>query len=336
MITLITGTPGAGKTAFTVSQIQDLCRAQNRPLFVLGIPDLQYDHIQVPPLDEWTKPLPSEADPSLIEHVFTFPDGSLIVIDEAQQVFRPRPVGSKVPPHVSAFERHRHSGLDFYLITQHPNLLDSNIRRLVSRHIHIRASWSGRQLYELPESFDPNNRAELARAATRPYQLPKDIFSKYKSASIHTDTKRRIPLTVYALSALIIIMIITAYFVISRFSDQQDELRQKSEDIIEDKPQPENDTPSEKKPKSLPIDDPKLYKPLISNRPETAPIYRDIVKPVDFPEVVGCVKLPTSCKCRTQQGTNAGLSTSDCLKWIQDRPFRPWGRTGSYTVVISD
>jgi hypothetical protein len=65
--------------------------------------------------------------------------GDLIVIDEAQFVM-PRGVMGKKPPYwLQAFEIHRHYGVDFLLITQHPQLIDTTVRALVGMHRHVRS-----------------------------------------------------------------------------------------------------------------------------------------------------------------------------------------------------
>jgi zona occludens toxin len=65
--------------------------------------------------------------------------GDLICIDEAQFVM-PRGVLGKKPPYwLQAFEIHRHYGVDFLLITQHPQLIDTTVRALVGLHRHVRS-----------------------------------------------------------------------------------------------------------------------------------------------------------------------------------------------------
>ena len=135
MITLITGTPGSGKTAYAVSLLMEM--AGSRPIYADGVPELVIDHQPCPPVSEWTYEADDPASATGKKISFTFPANSIVVIDECQRVFRPRSSGSKVPPEVAAFETHRHLGIDFILITQHPSLVDGNIRRLVGKHIHL-------------------------------------------------------------------------------------------------------------------------------------------------------------------------------------------------------
>ncbi|MFC2415994.1 zonular occludens toxin domain-containing protein [Neisseria elongata] len=77
--------------------------------------------------------------------------GSLVVIDEAQRPFPIRSAAAKVPPYIEAFATHRPLGLDIVFITQHPSFLDSFVRRLVQRHIHISIKPVGRKFYEWNE-----------------------------------------------------------------------------------------------------------------------------------------------------------------------------------------
>jgi len=142
VITLITGAPGAGKTAALVQLLQQFVK-EGRAIFVDGIPDLKLTHLPLDDPKRW--------------HV-DVPDGSVIVIDEVQRVWRPVATGAQVTPDISSLETHRHKGIEFYLITQHPNLLHANVRRLVGRHIHLRdVGVLGRWWYEWPESTNPES-----------------------------------------------------------------------------------------------------------------------------------------------------------------------------------
>lgn len=192
MITLITGIPGMGKTSLLVSMLLEYEKAAERPIFVMGIPDLKLEHIVAPPVTEWTEYRQSPEDATLRLAYFTFPPNSILVVDEAQRVYRPRAAASKVPPEVAALETHRHTGLDIILLTQKPKLIDTNVRELVGRHIHIRAGLLGRYLYEWPHIADGESRLDRSDAAKRRFKPPKKAFDKYKSAEVHTKHKFRI------------------------------------------------------------------------------------------------------------------------------------------------
>lgn len=65
--------------------------------------------------------------------------GDLICIDEAQFVMPRGSLGRKPPFWLQCFEIHRHYGVDFIIITQHPQLIDTTVRALVSLHRHVRS-----------------------------------------------------------------------------------------------------------------------------------------------------------------------------------------------------
>jgi len=121
MINLVTGLPGSGKTLWTLGTVNDLAIKGNRQVYYHGIPDLILPWQLMDSPEDW----------------INLPPKSIIVIDECQSTFRPRAASVKPPPHVAEFETHRHKGLDFFLLTQHPMLLDGNIRRLAGKHFHV-------------------------------------------------------------------------------------------------------------------------------------------------------------------------------------------------------
>lgn len=209
MLTLVTGEPGNGKTACAVAMVLEELERQPRSLFVWGVKELKLEFTPCPPLAQWTRYEPVPEDPSINRAVFDFPSGSLILVDECQDVFRVRAASAKVPDHVAALETHRHQGLDFYLITQKPMQIDSNVRALVGRHIHIKSNWAGRRLYEWSEVRNPSSRTDCSEATTRKFTLPKHVFDLYKSATMHMKPSRRIPtmLWVVVVSAISLLFI---------------------------------------------------------------------------------------------------------------------------------
>ncbi|QAZ38212.1 hypothetical protein C1M51_01570 [Methylibium sp. Pch-M] len=61
------------------------------------------------------------------------------MIDEAQFVMPRGTLGRKPPYWLQAMEIHRHDGVDFLIITQHPRLIDTTVRALVGPHRHVRS-----------------------------------------------------------------------------------------------------------------------------------------------------------------------------------------------------
>ena len=214
MITLITGVPGAGKTLYCVSEILSKLDADNkklisqgkdpRPVIVDNIPELKLDHQVAPDLLTW----PDWAH-----------EGALIVSDEVQRHWRPTPAGQQPHRSIAELETHRHRGLDFIILTQHPNLINTNVRRLVGRHIHIRRTVMGTYAYEWPECVTPDSSYRSALTKVK-WTHPKKAFGLYKSASIHQKVEFRIPRAFYFLGASVVGVVFLGWQIFSGIYDQ--------------------------------------------------------------------------------------------------------------------
>lgn len=191
MITLITGAPGAGKTNALVSLLAEL--AQGRALYVSGVPDLAVPHVVLDDPTKWH---------DVVE------DGAAVVIDEVQRVWRPN--RSKVTDDIAALETHRHRGIDFFIVTQGPNLLHGNVRALVGRHVHIRDTGiTGRWWYEWPEVCENVTTGWKQAPNKKLYRLDKKAQALYTSASQHVKPIRTFPRAVILLGVALVAF---AYF----------------------------------------------------------------------------------------------------------------------------
>lgn len=320
MITLITGAIGSGKTALLVSMLMESDETKNRRIFVDGVADLVLPHEVTPPLADWTKTISVNDIPEII---FTFPEGSLIIIDEIQRLFRPRATGSRVPDAVQAFEKHRHLGLDFWMTSQHPNLLDPNIRRFVGRHIHIRNTFMGRFTYEFTECGDVESASARQLSAKRKYRLPKSAFDKYKSASIHTKLKKRVPLYVYAFVLAIFGMIGSAWYIKNAISSK---LAPASASVgaLVNGPHQAGSANSQALLVIEAINEAQKDQPKKAGLVFTAPRYADITKPDDAPFPVACIASKTRCSCSSQQATPLDVPDKLCREIVAGGIFRDW------------
>jgi len=111
--------------------------------------------------------------------------GDLIVIDEAQFVMgRAGTMGRKPPFWIQAFEVHRHYGVDFLLITQHPNLIDTTIRALVGLHRHVR-SVMGSALCMVYVWDHASNPERYSLASKEKFWRRAKHYALFKSSSAH-------------------------------------------------------------------------------------------------------------------------------------------------------
>lgn len=203
MIELRTGLPGACKTLSTVEALSKLLERfdahpdEARPVFVHNIRDLALPHAALPLL-EVTHDTPGyeSLQRGLVRRVpdwDAIPDGSLVIVDEAQDLFPPRSSQSQALPYIAWLNTHRHHGVDLWVNTQHPKLIDFSLRALVGKHQHFRRLF-GRQVsavYEWDGCSD--NLGGMKDAVMSKYFFPKKAFQWYKSAEVHTKQTFRLP-----------------------------------------------------------------------------------------------------------------------------------------------
>lgn len=311
MLTLITGAPGAGKTAALVKLLSEL--SKGRAIFADGIPDLKVEHAPLTDPRKW---------PELV------PDGAAVVIDEAQRVWRPAGSGQRIPEDIAALETHRHRGLDFFIVTQHPKLIHQNVRNLVGRHIHLRElGVMGRWWYEWGEAADPSS--WRTAPVKKRYRLDKASFALYRSASEHIKPIRTIPPVLYILAAAIIGVAILAYVL-------QGTIRAK---FAPPAPlTPVGAVTASKLPGSEP-EGKRVVQPItgagmlvamtprLADDPGSAPAYDHLRQVRVIPRIIGGFCVRGVCRCYTQQGTDPGISHAACYAWIKKPPFDAYRET---------
>jgi zona occludens toxin len=288
----------------------------DRVLYVDGVPDLKLDHQSFDPLT-WPDDLP---------------DGAVAVIDEVQRVWRPRGPGQKVPPSVSALETHRHRGLDFVLVTQAPRLLDTNVRALVGRHVHLRDTGIlGRWWYEWPEVSE-----SLAwRTATikKRYRLPKKVFGLYRSASMHIKPVRSVPPMLIVLVVAVVAALWFAYRSVSSLRGHMSGPAPASapaSGVLPGGARPgrTGEVVADGSRSLGHLRDAAAYRavfrPADPNEPLTAPAYDALRRVVRMPRIVGGYCTPDGCRCFDQDGNRPAISDAACRDRVMYPRFDPY------------
>jgi len=231
---LITGTPGAGKTLYCLSVfvpgwlvdlVSESGQVVKRRLVAGNIRDLLLDHelIEVPRIRDWDAwykdPVVSKwigcqrlpADPPVPDAPMRADlwwlwcrPGDVIVIDEAQHVFKPMAAGRALPPHITNLEEHRHYGVDFVFITQHGNLLHANVRALINPHLHVRRLFgrNAAMVYEFDACTNPKSVSQAL--SKKVWKYSKKTFEIYRSSELHTKQARAIPWQIWAFAVAVL------------------------------------------------------------------------------------------------------------------------------------
>ncbi len=306
-ITLVTGTPGAGKSLMTLFEVERRRKAEGREVYYSGIADLLLPwHLFGGDAVDTTRP--ADTDPS---EWYKLPKGSIIVIDEAQRLFRIRAAGSKVPEFVSQLETHRHKGYDIYLVTQHPALIDTNVRKLADRHLHLMRKF-GSKWATIHEWKGVKDNCDKSRkdSMESEFVYPKEVFSWYKSAEVHT-VKRRIPKKVIfflSLPLILLAAVFYAYQSMARFASPTPVTSAAGSSVVA----PLGTTGGgsvaavyRTQPVTA-VDYVQQFQPRLEGLYHTASRYDALTAPAYVPVPVGCVLYDgagTGSFCVTQQGT---------------------------------
>lgn len=313
MIYLHTGQPGAGKTLFTLAHVKTEAEKDGRQVYYNGIPELKVPGwIELEDATKWHE----------------LPAGAVVVIDEAQRVFRPRGTGSAVPEHVAKLETHRHQGLDLYIITQHPMLIDSNVRRLTGTHRHVVRAFGAKYatIHEWGEVKEQCDKSRADSIAKR-FLYPKEVFGWYKSAEAHTH-KARIPARVYLLFALPILLGLVVWWGSTWFANREQALKEKIHGGVT-----VTETQGESMPARAPAQ-PQLtwfeeQAPRVPGLAHTAPKYDQITKPTTAPIPAACVEWEgKGCRCYSQQGTRLDVPSELCTSIVQRGYFVEFDASG--------
>lgn len=346
MITLITGVPGSGKTLMAVSDLAKKVDKEwaGRKIFVHGIPDLT-----IP-----TEPIPDGHSIQDMHVWLKWPEnnGSIIVIDEAQNIFPPRSAGSKTPEIVEWLHVHRHSGVDIILISQMPGRIDKQVRDLVGAHYHIHKTPLGVRMRYFWDYCENNPKSGMKNARPEVYKFDKKAFGLYKSAEIHTKVKTPKSRVLWVIPVALIVFGFTAYMgysLLSGLGSSEKDVNENStlSSVVEVK---SDDVKKSVKDKSAmagqeiggqiaPIQNKNLtedmLKPKIEGMVESKPLYDQIrqVKQLEYP--VACISGGKSgCSCYSSQGTVIKeIDKKTCNDYVKNgMPFNPY-RENSRDVV---
>lgn len=356
METVLTGTPGNGKTAHAI----DLCFFDKSSMwysldkYVDGIAELKLEHFEFPDVKELKRKdfvVRSQVDseeyavwlpenplyPLYVEALATAKTAwdlwflwatpnSLLLIDEAQRYMRPRPAGSPVPLAIQMIEYHRHFGIHLFFITQKERLLHSNVRMLAGQHIHLTDGWRGRHRFEWPECKDSDSKSEKAVSAHTDYKLPKHVFPYYKSTVQHLSTSHKTPLYRKMMYLAGVVLLVLCYFIYQSFANPYKpkvSASQKSGEIV-GAVSPASGVPAAVVLAGRPLD----FVPVVAGRPETAPAFDDLRKVVVMPVISACVQTASRCYCYTQQGTRIfDMLEASCRQYLEKgQPFNPYAQ----------
>jgi len=283
VITLITATPGSGKTLTAIQIIIDAL-SQGRPVYsnINGLVTEKFPnhHNLHPAPDDWRDT----------------PEGSLVVYDECQQPhLYPSTAqrGRVEDERLTAMETHRHTGHDLIFITQAPTFVHHHVRKLVGQHIHLYRGRGigGAMRYEWSHTCDnPNDRREQERADSRFWKFPREHFDFYQSATIHTH-KFSIPRN---LAIFLVFLLLAISYLGYRIYDNRG-LASFHDDLVENSV----------------AESSVIQSSSLNPIPVSTPEYKELSTPIS-----GCASSEHHCRCYSSSGQPLDMPTAQCLSII--------------------
>lgn len=302
MITVITGTPGAGKTLYAIEKLL-------LPLVGQTVKGRGDDGSEV----EYPRTIYTNINGLLIEHELIdggdnqglqdwhkwAKPGSVIVFDEVQKVWAPRANGSKVPQHVQELDTHRHKGVDFILITQSVMNVDRHVHALGGRHLHVRRV--GNMKAAIVYEWDHVSRSLMfSKSITKSaWRYSSKVFKLYKSSELHTKQPRRIPSLIW----FVLIGLITLAVGMPMYLDR---MKQK----ISPEAQISKNVGNQKVVKSGAAHDSLV--PASHAAGSVAPPQPAVVAEDPAPKLAGCVRSAARCSCYDGAGQVMATEPGTC------------------------
>lgn len=328
-ITLITGTPGGGKTLRALYEGIQLAKA-GRKVFFYGFDGFSPDKIQeFFGVDTYILP-----DDWFLEKWQELPSGSVLFVDEAHKFLPVRQPG-KPPQWIQNLTEIRHYGIQLVLITQDPRNIDSFVRRLIGEHLHLsrKAGLAGamvRTFQGVAENTDDYTARQSSSQA--PWLYDKKLYECYKSASLHV-IKPKLPKKIIFALILGVAILIAIPFFIYKFKNNLNKnttITQKENTSLLNTGENTNSLQqSENVAWSSPQEFVKAHTALIPTAPWSAPIYKGLT-PASVPRIF-CIasglegEKDRTCNCYTEQITKIkNIPKLICEQAVKEGIYNPY------------
>lgn len=330
-INFVTGLPRQGKTLWMFIMVMKRAKEENRPVYYCNIPDVTLPGwIEIQHPDEW----------------MNCPNDSIIVVDELQDFWGMAPPGSKVPAPILELSKHGKRGIDFYFITQDPQLVHVTPRKLCEIHWYVvRAFGSENAMAHKFKRMQTDPERVKKNSEKFPWRYPKEAFGKkdkagnwiskpwYKSADVH-NIKRQIPLKVWAIPGVLVLAALAVWGGITLFGKTLEKAKGgapgQAVAIAPGAPAAAPGQPGQggASPKAEPKTTAQYlaeFKPRLEGFPHTAPVYDQVTQVVEAPYPAACVVMKSKgCKCFTQQATLMTTSEDVCKQIVEKGYFVDW------------
>ena len=308
MIRLITATPGSGKTCLVVEWLLKEVDKQFYGEIYTNIEDLRIVGVKsLPPNADWRLLNPDkDKDKKPI----------LMVVDEAQyfDAFMKETKQNAIGKDLST---HRHYGIDLWIITQSPKLLNSYVLENVGEHVHLYRPQKKKTVNVYWWSYAQSSLTKTAFKSAddmQKWRLNPQVFDYYKSTSQVTDSKARTSQKVISTVITgIIILVGIGFFVNNGFQSFQAMQHKKGDNVLGvDTKQLPNSPASSVAPvvvqsvASVPVP---VTTQNLSVQPQIDPMQAELQR------VASVIQFGDKCTLYNSKGTVLDLPHDDCIAY---------------------
>lgn len=347
MITLFTGTPGAGKTQYAVKMIRDILAEGLKGKPDKGIPRI---YTNINGLKFWEASIDDDGNVQIVNKVKVkddvpaidivrplsdLPDndwrkaaeGSLIVYDEAQKFFPSTGrAGLSDDKMIRDLDTHRHGGYNLFFITQDPTLIHSQIRKFVGKHYHLHRKHGAKfaNIYEWDFCVDAPRSliGEQEEPQKVTFTYDSSLYELYKSSEIHNHKFRLPRKALYVIGGIGVYLV--GWLALTFWNGGLNVLKSEDEpidifEVIEEEEREEASAQVIPAPPTL-----ELPPPVSSRYSYTKDLERAV-------PLSGCAATDKRCDCFDEDGYTIDMSLAQCLS-IVDKPLpKRLTMTGSST-----
>jgi zona occludens toxin len=315
-IKFVTGLPRAGKTLWTLCHVREIAEKEKRQVYTCNIPGVTIPGwLQIDTPDKWME----------------VPDGSIIICDELQDFWGLNSVGSKVPLQILELSKHGKRGIDFWFITQEPELVHRTPRALCEHHYYvIRAFGSNSAMIYKFDRMQAHPEKCKNKGEKFPWLYKKEAYGWYTSADVH-NVKRKIPAKVIAIPFVMLMAGFAIWGAFKFFGGALD--KAKHAPLAGAMAAPSPGMPGyipaaqqNQKNAAMTLEQyAAAYTPRVPGLIHSSPVYDSLTAPKQVPLPAACMSSKSKgCHCYTQQGTPYATTDQICHDMIAGGMFIPF------------
>ncbi|EOK5607309.1 zonular occludens toxin domain-containing protein [Vibrio parahaemolyticus] len=260
--------------------------------------------------------------------IHKLPAGSVIFVDEVQNIWAPRAGGSKPTDALKWMTKSRHGGSDLVFVSQDFRDVDQIIRRRIQSHVHLEFI-GGNALHRYEHIEGIETPADLAKAEKKKIVRDSNFYGVYLSAIKHTQNPKLDPqikkgITMLAFCAIGFMACAYGFydFYQGQFSDVSGAPVEVESQHIDERSEPIHLDVT-----SSPIGYITRFLPSEESLPFSAPAYDHLTsEAIEYPTLT-CVVSDSDCSCFTQQMSQYAISESHCINIARYGYFDPFTET---------